>query len=319
LDFVGIDVGKRELHVVLLQGDRSASKTVPNSPAGIAQLQTWLKNRKTERVHACLEATGGWSEAVAIALSDAGHVVSLVNPARIKAFAQSEMVRTKTDGIDGALIARFCRLHKPEPWVSPAPEILVLQGLVRRHHSLIEMKVEEENRSGAPLIPAPVKASIEATLAHLGREIDRVQREIERLFEDYPTLRRQRELLISIPGIAETTAARILGEMPNITEYRNVKAVAAYAGLSPRHYQSGITEHRSRLAKTGNAHLRNALYFPAISAIRFNPRIRALAERLSGRGLSKMAIIGAAMRKLITLAYGVLKSGKPFNPAYEKA
>jgi transposase len=164
-----------------------------------------------------------------------------------------------------------------------------------------------------------VKASIEATLAHLGLEIDRLQREIEQLFDDYPTLRQQRELLISIPGIAETTAARILGEMPNITEYRNVKAVAAHAGLSPRHYQSGITEHRSRLAKTGNAHLRNALYFPAISAIRFNPGIRAMAERLSGRGLPKMAIIGAAMRKLITIAYGVLKSGKPFNPAYENA
>jgi transposase len=128
LNVLGIDVGKRDLHAVLLQEKRSASKSVPNSGDGIARLQTWLKNRKVERVHVCLEATGGWSEEVAIALSQAGHVVSLVNPARIKAFAHSEMVRTKTDAIDAALIARFCRLHEPEPWTLPAPEIRMLQG-----------------------------------------------------------------------------------------------------------------------------------------------------------------------------------------------
>jgi transposase len=320
LDVLGIDVGKRDLHAVLLQEKRSASKSVPNSGAGIGQLQTWLTNRKLERVHVCLEATGGWSEEVAIALSEAGHVVSLVNPARIKAFAQSELLRTKTDRIDAALIARFCRLHEPEPWTPPAPEIRMLQGLVRRQQSLIEMRVAEENRRGAPLVSAAVLASIEATLAHYERELERVEREIKQLFKDYPTLRRQRELLTSIPGIGETTAARILGEIPNITELRDVKAVAAYAGLSPRHYQSGSIEYRSRLAKTGNAYLRRALYFPAITAIRHNRRIHEFAERLRARGdKSKMTVVAAAMRKLLTLAYGVLKSGIAFDPAYGTA
>lgn len=316
MDVLGIDVGKRDLHAVLLQGQRSASKSTPNSPSGILQLQTWLKNRKAGRLHICLEATGGWSEEVAIALAELGHVVSIVNPARIKAFAQSEMLRTKTDKVDAALIARFCRLHQPEPWTPPAPEIRVLQGLVRRQHSLIEMRVEEQNRLGAPIVASAVKASIEATLEHLERESERVDREIERLFDDYPTLRRQRELLVSIPGIAETTAARILGEMPNISEFRDVKAVAAFAGLSPRHYQSGSIEYRSRLVKTGNAHLRRALYFPAIAAMRHNPTIRTFAERLRVGGKAKMTIVAAAMRKLLTLAYGVLKSGRVFDPAY---
>lgn len=319
MNVLGIDVGKSDLHVALLQGDRSASKSVPNSQAGIAQLQTWLKNRKAERLHVCLEATGGWSEQVAISLSEAGHVVSIVNPARIKAFAQSEMVRTKTDGIDAALIARFCRLHQPEPWTPPAPEVRILQGLVRRQHSLIDMRVEEENRRAAPMVSVAVMASIEATIEHLARELARVDREIEQLFDDYPTLRRQRELLISIPGIGESTAARILGEMPNIAEFRDVKAVAAYAGLSPRHYQSGTIERRSRLAKSGNAHLRRALYFPAISAMRYNPPMRAFAKRLSARGKSKMTIVAAAMRKLLTLAYGVLKSKRAFDPLYGNA
>jgi transposase len=316
LDVLGIDVGKRDLHAVLLQEKRSASKSVPNSGAGIAQLQAWLTNRKIGRLHVCLEATGGWSEEVAIVLSDAGHIVSLVNPARIKAFAQSEMLRTKTDAIDAALIARFCRLHEPQPWVPPAPEIRILQGLVRREQSLIEMRVAEENRRDAPLVSPAVMASINAMLEQIDREMDRVAREVEQLFKDYPSLRRQRELLISIPGIAKTTAARILAEMPNITEFRNVKAVGAFVGLSSRHYQSGSIEYRSRLAKTGNAHLRRALYFPAITAIRHNPKIRDFAERLRARGKTKMTIVAAAMRKRITLAYGVLKSGRPFDPAY---
>jgi transposase len=135
-------------------------------------------------------------------------------------------------------------------------------------------------------------ASINAMLKQIDREMERVEREIEQLFKDYPTLRRQRELLISIPGIAETTAARILGEMPNITEFRDVKAVAAYAGLSPRHYQSGSIEYRSRLAKTGNAHLRRALYYPALTAIQHNPPIREFAKRLRARGKAKMTVCG---------------------------
>jgi len=140
VEILGVDVGKRELHAVLLQGERSTSKGVPNSTVGIKQLQSWLKNRKAENVHASLEATGGWSEDVALALLDFGHVVSLINPARIKAFAQSEMLRTKTDRIDAALIARFCRMHEPDSWIAPAPEVRILQGLVRRYQSLVEMR-----------------------------------------------------------------------------------------------------------------------------------------------------------------------------------
>jgi transposase len=146
LDFLGIDVGKSDLHAALLQGERSTTKSVPNSAIGIRQLIAWLKNRKAENVHACLESTGGWSEAVASALHDGGYLVSIVNPCRIKAFAQSEMLRTKTDAVDAAMIARFCRLHKPEAWTPPTPEVQALQGLVRRYQSLLEMRVEEQNR-----------------------------------------------------------------------------------------------------------------------------------------------------------------------------
>jgi transposase len=316
VEILGIDVGKHEMHAVLLQHERSTSKSVANSAAGFKQLQTWLRNRRVEKVHACLEATGGWSEDLAVALCDAGHVVSLINPMRIKAFAKSEMLRTKTDLIDAALIARFCRMHSPDPWTPPSLEIRALQGLIRRYQSLVQMRTDEQNRLQAPMIDLVVKASIEATLAHLDREVGRVEREIGQLFDRYPLLRRQRELLTSSPGIGETTAARILGEMPNIAEFRNVKAVAAYAGLSPRHHESGSIHWPSRIAKTGNASLRTALYFPPISAMRYNPLLRRFADRLRERGKSNMTIITAVMRKLLTLAYGVLKSGRFFDPTY---
>jgi transposase len=178
------------------------------------------------------------------------------------------------------------------------------------------MRTEEQNRLQAPMIAAVVKVSIEATLAHLEREIERVEYEIKQLFDNYPPLRRQRELLTSIPGIGETTAARILGEMPNIAEFRSVKAVAAYAGLSPRHYEAGMTRWPSRIAKTGNANLRTALYYPAISAMRFNPKLQKFANRLRDRRKPNMTIIAAVMRKLLTLAYAVLKSGQVFDPTY---
>ena len=316
MEILGIDVGKHEMHAVLLQHERSTSKSVANSAAGFKQLQGWLRNRRVERVHACLEATGGWSEDLALVLHEAGHVVSLVNPSRIKSFARSEMLRTKTDLIDAALIARFCRMHAPEPWTPPALEVRMLQGLIRRYQSLVQMRTEEQNRLQAPMITSVVKASIEATLTQLDREIERVDHEIEQLFKQYPPLRRQRDLLTSIPGIGETTAARILGEMPNIAEFRDVKAVAAYAGLSPRHYESGSIRRPTRIAKTGNANLRTALYFPAISAMRYNPLLRHFADRLRERRKSNMAIITAVMRKLLTLAYGVLKSGELFDPTY---
>lgn len=316
MDFLGIDVGKSDLHAALLQGERSSTKSVPNSEIGIKQLVTWLKNRKAKNVHACLESTGGWSEAVACALHDVGYLVSIVNPCRIKAFAQSEMLRTKTDAVDAALIARFCRLHKPDPWTPPTSEVLALQALVRRYQSLTEMRTEEQNRLGAPMLTQAIRDSLETHIAELTEKLEKIDREIDQLFEDHPPLREQRDLLTSIPGIGEKTAARILGEMPHIAEFRDVKAVVAYAGLSPRHYQSGSIRRSSRLAKTGNGKLRCALYFPAVTALRFNPIIKSLAERLGERGKAKMSIIAAAMRKLLVLAYGVLKSGKPFDPAY---
>lgn len=138
LPILGVNVGKNEFHAALLIEERTWSKGFPNSTKGTMQLAAWLKNRKVTRAHVCLESTGGYEEAVALALHERGHLVSIVNPMRIKAFAQSELLRTKTDAVDAALIARFCKAHDPELWTPPAPEIRTLQALVRRQANLQE-------------------------------------------------------------------------------------------------------------------------------------------------------------------------------------
>ncbi len=124
-------------------------------------------------------------------------------------------------------------------------------------------------------------------------------------------------MLVSIPGIADTTAAAILAELLDVTQFAGARQVAAFAGLVPRIRQSGSSVRgHSSLSKIGSSRLRKCLYFPAMVALRFNPAVRDMGARLSAGGKSKLVIIGAAMRKLLQIAFGVLKSGRPFDPHY---
>jgi transposase len=192
-----------------------------------------------------------------------------------------------------------------------------LQALVRRLDALTEMRTMEENRLASGVTVAAVRESVEEHLAYLAEQIKRTEALIRDQIDSHPGLKRQRELLDSIPGVGETTAAALLAEVPDILQYRSARRVAAFAGLVPRERQSGSSVRgRVRLSKIGNARLRKALYFPAVTALRCSPFFQAWAEGLRQRGKSKMAVIGAAMRKLVHLAYGVLKTGKPFDPEW---
>src|SRR5947207_573245 len=157
-------------------------------------------------MHACLEATGTYGDALATYLYEAGHVVSLVNPAAIKAYAQSVLSRTKSDRVDASLIARFCAERCPPAWTPLSPELRELQALVRRLDSLIEMRTMEENRLSSGIAVAAVRVSVEELIAHLSEQIKKTQALIRDHMDSRPGLKRQRELLDSIPGVGETTA-----------------------------------------------------------------------------------------------------------------
>ena len=317
---LGLDISKLKFNACLIRAaGKLRHKVFPNNPAGFAQLSAWLSQQGVERAHACLEATGAYGDSLAAYLYEAGHTVSVINPAAVKAYAQSHLSRTKTDRVDAALIAGFCMERRPSEWRPPAPELRELQALVRRLDSLREMRTMEENRLSSGIAVEAVRGSVEELIAHLSEQIRKTEALIRSHIDRHPGLRRQRELLDSIPGVGEATAAALLAEVPDILQYKSARQVAAFAGLVPRERQSGSSVRgRVRLSKIGNARLRKALYFPAVTALRCSPFFQRWAEGLRARGKSKMAVIGAAMRKLIHLAYGVLKTGKPFDPEWAK-
>jgi transposase len=311
---LGIDIAKAKFDVALWRDGKLRHKVLPNTTAGFTALSRWLAKQGVPRVHACLEATGTYGEALALYLTDAGHVVSRVNPARIQAYARSEGVRTKTDKVDAGVIARFAAAQRPGPWTPPAPELRALQALVRRLQALTDMHVQETNRlEGNP--SRAVRDSIETHLAFLDAEIARTKAAIDDHIDRHPGLKADRDLLATIPGIGALTAAKFLAEVVDVRAYTSARAVAAFAGLTPRQRLSGSSVHgRSVLSKTGNARLRQALYLPAVVAARHNPDVRDLYQRLLAKGKSKMSALGAAMRKLVHICFGVLKHRQPYRP-----
>jgi transposase len=318
---LGIDISKAKFDVALRrEGGKFKHRVFPNTPAGFSQLIAWLARQKVERVHACLEATGTYSEPLATFLHERGQVVSVVNPAQIKSYAESHLSRAKTDKADATLIAQFCSERCPPQW-SPLPrEVRELQALSRRLDSLLEMRQMEANRLNVTAGAEAVRSSLVEHIAFLDAEVARTEEFIRSSIDRHPGLKGQRELLLTIPGIGETTAAKILGGILDVKLYESARQLAAFAGLAPRLHESGSSvKRRAKLSKAGAPRLRKALYFPAIVAIKHNPYIKELSARLRRRGKCPMQIIGAAMRKLIHLAYGVLKSGRPFDPELKTA
>lgn len=315
---LGIDIAKESFDVALYSGKKLLSSgEFSNSPAGYKKLSKWLDNQGVKIVWACLESTGRYGNALALYLFNAGHQVSIVNPLRIKKYAESKLQRNKTDRLDAKVIADFCRTQEPSLW-QPAPaDQEALQELSRRLSSLLKEKTAETNRLKSGYKNQKVKESIKRSILFLSEEIAALEKEIQSHIEQNPDLKEKAKLLRSIPGIGSKTAALILAELPATERFQNVGQVIAYAGLSPQRHTSGSSvRKKDRLTKLGNKKLKTALFFPAFTAIKYNPIVAALATRLQKKNKEKMVIVGAAMKKLLQIAYGVLKSGMPFDPNY---
>lgn len=314
---LGIDISKKTFDVALMKEDsKILHKKFTNNPKGFDQLLEWLKQKEIPSFHACMEATGVYWYHLARFLHEAGFRVSVLNPAQIKAFAQSELSRNKTDKLDASLIARFCKSQNPPPWSPPPPEFDELQALVRRLESLQGLEIQEKNRLETNP-PGAVADSLKTVLQTIEIEIQRIKKLIQDHIDRHPNLKGQRDLLISIPGIGEITAANILAEIHDFKDFVSARHLAAYAGLNPRQHTSGTSvKKRNSLSKIGNARLRKCLYFPAITAKKHNPVIRKFCQNLKERGKNNMVVIGAAMRKLLHIIFGVLKSAKPFDPKF---
>lgn len=314
---VGIDVSKHKLDVCLAIGAKVKTKALKNTATGHAELLHWLAARDLPAdTPVVLEATGPYSEAVAIALADAGWAVSVVNPARITGFAQSELSRNKTDKADAKLLARFGQRADLAIWQPPTPAVRELRALVDRLQALIDMRQQERNRLEAltQSTPSSVIAMVREHIAWLDRQISKIEFDIDDHIDGHPELKRDAELMRSIPGVGRRASAQFLAYIGDVRRFHSAKALAAFIGLTPRQKQSGSSINgRSTLSRAGHTAARRSLYMPGMVAKRHNPVIITMAKRLENKGLAPKAIVGASMRKLVHLIYGVVKSGRPFQ------
>ena len=318
---VGIDVSKKKLDIALLMNGKVKSKVIDNTPEGHQDLLDWLGKSKAslEDLHVCMEATGVYFEPVALSLHDAGIKVSVVNPACIKGFGHSENIRNKNDAVDAGLIARYCAAMSPMLW-TPAPlEQRQLRAWSVRLQALKDIRQQESNRLEAHMITGMdgVAAHVREHITWLDTEIKKLEKSIEDHIDRHPGLKHDAELIGSIPGIGTTTAAKVLGHIGDVRRFESAKAFAAFIGVTPKQRNSGTSlQGRTMISRTGSSALRAALYMPSLVARRHNAILNAFAERLLANGMAKMAVIGAVMHKLTHLIYGVIRTGKPFDPNF---
>lgn len=310
---LGIDVSKNKLDCALrLPNGKFRAKVVTNTPDGFIALLVWLATHGAVQPHTCMEATGVYWEAVAEYLTQHGFTVSVVNPSQIKSYGKARLTRSKTDIIDAKLIADFCAERNPEPWQAPSEAELTLRALVLRLESLQAIRIQEINR--LDVSREAVQNNIQTHIDWLDNQIALLKQAIQNHINGDPGMKQQRELLDSIPGLGERTIAVLLAYYANIDRFANGRQAAAFAGLDPKHHESGSSVRRKpRLSKVGHAFLRKALYMPAMVTLYKTEWGKRFQERLADAGKPPKLIIGAMMRKLIHVAFGVLKSGQPFN------
>jgi len=313
--YLGIDIAKKSFECSLRMHGKVMHRTFGNDTEGLKEMDKWLGKHKVEQLHAGMEATNCYWEAVAQHLYKQGYQVSVVNPGRIHDYARSKLMRNKTDKLDADVISDFCATQQPLLWTPPPAEVSELQALVRHLETIKAMRNQESNRLGTALHSDQVRLSIQKHVTYLDQNITQVEDLIQEHIQHHPQMKHNCDLLKSIPGISDTTAAKLLSE--NIQAFTSTRELVAYAGLNPQQRESGTSlRGRPQLSKVGRAGLRRALYFPAITAMRYNPLISRFCDRLAQKGKVKMVQIGAAMRKLLCLALGVLKSQVPFDPNF---
>src|SRR5512146_2798686 len=288
-DFCGIEVSAAELVVALeREGRRAALKTFENTPQGHQALIRYLCHAgRTVRI--CMESTGVYGLDLALALARAGLEVMVANPRAARHFATAMMQRSKNDRLDAGVLCEFAIRMPFQAWVPPRPHVLQLHALSRRLEALKDMQEAEKNRWHAARVtettPAALRRDLERSLRSLRRAIARLSVAAVKLIDQDSDLKLRFDLLISAKGIKQTSAIPLLAELAVAPPDLDVRQLVAYAGLDPREHSSGSSVHKKvRISKHGNAHLRRALYMPALVALRRQPNLRAFYEHLRARG-----------------------------------
>lgn len=323
MNIIGIDVSKAKLDCLWLKDaatGKAKSKVFTNTPKDHQALVDWIEKQTQQPIdvsHIVMEATGIYHEALAYALVKTGAQISVVNPAQIQNYGKSLGTRSKTDKKDSMVIARFGATQHPRIWQPEPNEIRILKALIVRLEALEQDIGREENRLEKVQIACAsdeVSTSIETVLVQLKKEKQRLEDLIEQHIDQNPGLKKDRQLLESIPGVGPVISRYMMAVIRS-REFVSAPQCAAYLGLIPIQHESGSSVRgRSHLSKAGNANVRAKLYMAAVVSIQHNPDIKRQYERLLNNGKVKMSALCAAMRKLVHICFGVLKHQKPYQP-----
>lgn len=320
----GIDVSKDKIDIGWLRdatAGKKKSKVLRNTTQGHKQAVDWLlKNTKASPadIVVVVEPTGIYHEALMYALHEKGIKILLVNPGKAKKYAESINLLHKTDKMDAIMLAYYghAQYNRLTFWQPDAAEVRELKVLIRRLDALEKDLQREENRQEATefsLTSQRVSQSLKDMINTLQAEIKRLQKDIDQHIDQHPQLKRNRQLLESIKGIGPVMSREMVYLFAS-KFFTNAKQLAAYLGLIPRLRESGKYKGRTMLSKSGSARIRAKLYMAAVCASTHNPDIKAQKDRLLKAGKVKMQALGAAMRKLVQICFGVIKHQTEYQP-----
>lgn len=306
--FIGIDVSKAWLDIAVYP--TSENWRVGNNEKGFEELVQKLQAVPAERI--VVEATGGYEAKLVEQLCQNNLPVARVNPGRVRKFAQGLNWLAKTDKIDAWVLAQFGEKAQPRLVVLPSESEKRLSALIKRRKQVLDMLTAEQNHT--ELADPEVLGYITAIIQTLQSQVAELDTEIQDLINQTPDLKQKRDLLQSVPGVGKVLSATLISQMPELGMCDR-KEAAALIGLAPFNHDSGKKQGKRRV-RGGRTFVRNVLYMAAIAAIRFNPVIKAMYERLLKAGKEKKVAIVACMRKLLTILNAILRSQLPWQPAF---
>lgn len=312
---IGIDVSKAKLDICALLDRKIRKKTVENSASGFKSLRNWISKNNINNPHFCMESTGCYSEGVAEFFHELGFKVSVVNPLQIKTFRNTKLIRQKTDSVDAQVIAEFCLQNNPAPWNPRSPEKKELHNINVR---ISELKAEVkralnalENKNLSELI----LKSVHDEIKFLKNQIDLLENEVRNIINSNKHLKEQFDKVTEIKGVGEKLALTIIADMPDVSNFQKSGQFAAFAGVSPAHFQSGSSVRgKSHISRLGSKSIRKVLYMSALVVKNHNPYFQKFVQKLRKKGKSPKVIIVAIMRKLLCILFGMLKNSSHFDP-----
>jgi len=328
LHWVGLDVAKRTFDAaVACPGQRATAATFKRLPVqtfdrtreGVKELVAWLRHHVPAQmplpVRAVMEATGSYSiELAALLCSECPELrPSIANPERTCAYRKSLGLRNKTDRMDACALAFYGLERQPDPYEPMSPAQAELRALSRCRDDFVETRKAHENQLAEGPKSAVVRKLLQKTVAHLNQTIETIENQMRNVIEGDETLRRDHQLLTTIPGVGFLTAAVVLAEFGDLRRFGRSRQIGAHAGMCASANESGESVSPAHLSKKGSARVRQALYMAAMSARNFNPPLRNVYQRLIAHGKEPMVALGAIMRKLLVLMRAIVISGIPFD------